>query len=102
MSEDPYYAHCCIADSTCSGRIEWHHNLIYAGRQVNSRFCILPLCQGHHRAADASSTKERLDRIMLNRAEDEELQEFYKADLIGKKKRLNDNYLRKHTEQEEL
>ena len=92
MSEDEYYDNCCMqGDLDCVGHIEWHHGLIYAGRQVNRKFAILPLCQKHHRDIDNRDQKIKINRIMLNRATEEELMEFSKSeDLIAKRDRLNE------------
>lgn len=97
MSENPFYKNCCYAyftgDTNCSGKIEWHHNLIYAGQRVNEIFAILPVCQYHHRLADTSEIRMVLDWIMLNRATDLELQTYSKAEnYFEKKQRLNKIY----------
>lgn len=64
----------------CYGRIQRHHNLIHAGRQVQRKFCILPACEfGHHKKANNPKVKEHFDQVMLNRATDEELEEFSRA-----------------------
>lgn len=77
MAQDPYYSQCVLKDSgVCLGRIEWHHALIYGGRQQNRKFCILPLCQGHHRKADDKLIKAKLDKIMYDRATPEDLAEY--------------------------
>ena len=81
LNEDPFYKTCCLAsDGMCSGRVERHHALIFAGRQLQKKFAILPACQGyHHRFANRKDIKERFDWILLNRATDEELTEISKA-----------------------
>jgi hypothetical protein len=48
LNEDPYYRACARADDTCKGRITWEHALTYAGKQIQERFAILPLCAYHH------------------------------------------------------
>jgi hypothetical protein len=49
MADDPYYAKCARAkDGGCSGRITWEHVWIYAGRQINEIWAIIPLCWFHH------------------------------------------------------
>jgi hypothetical protein len=91
MAEDKFYNKCCIADIICSGRIEWHHNLLYKGKRVNEKFCILPVCSTHHRME--ASFKDRLNYIMLNRATDYELKTYSKAtDYIAMRDRLNKKY----------
>lgn len=77
LSNDPYYEKCCLSyTGMCLGRIEWHHNLIYAGRQQNKKFCILPLCKYHHIRADLKPIREKLDKIMEDRATPEDLAEY--------------------------
>ena len=76
MANDKFYKQCCITGRT-DEKIEWHHNLIYAGRQVNEKWCILPLLKSVHR--DIVKYKEACDWIMLNRATDEELERYSKA-----------------------
>lgn len=93
MSEDRYYKTCCLSDETCSGRIEWHHNLIYQGRQLNEQWCILPLCHAHHLRADHSDVKQHLNWIMLNRATDTEILNVSKAiNYMDMKNRLQKIY----------
>lgn len=94
MENDKFYERCCITGAHKSNtKIEWHHNFIYAGRQVNEKWCILPLAEQIHRQADRRDIKEKLDWIMLNRATDEELKRYSKStDLIAKRLRLNKKY----------
>jgi hypothetical protein len=90
MADDEYYKECCLGGS-CDGKVEWHHNLIYAGRQVNEKFCILPLCEFHH--DNIAWFKELVDWHMLNRATDEELKAYSKAvDYIAMRERLNKKF----------
>jgi len=79
MADDPYYKKCCLCSFRCFGGVEWHHNLIYAGRQVNEKFCILPLCALHHGIADKKDIRARLNKVMVERATEEELQKYSKA-----------------------
>jgi hypothetical protein len=51
LSGDPYYRVCARSNSECSGRITWEHALCYAGKQVQERFAIIPLCEYHHLGA---------------------------------------------------
>lgn len=48
LSLDPYYEFCARQNAQCAGRITWEHALIYAGRQIQERFAIIPLCAFHH------------------------------------------------------
>ncbi len=87
MAQDPYYSKCAIKGFT-NEKIEWHHNLIFAGRQVNEKWCIIPLSKSVHDHIELY--KDEVDRIMLNRATDDELERYSKAiDLKAKRDRLN-------------
>lgn len=82
MADDPFYKYCCMRDmdvGNCEGRTEWHHALIFAGRQINERFCILPLCSYHHKNVEKPGIKELVTKLMLLRATDEELTKYSKA-----------------------
>lgn len=93
LSDDPFYKMCCLSNNKCDGRVQWHHALRYVGRQINRRFCILPVCENHHGSANSPLVKEKLDHIMLSRATDEELREFSKAkDYTREKMRLDKKY----------
>ena len=90
MENDPYYKKCCITGKSY-GKIDWHHNLIYGGSQVNEKFCILPLAKEIH--DDIVKYKEQCDWIMCNRATDEELKRYSKAiNYIAMRERLNKKY----------
>lgn len=92
IAGDPFMKRCCVTGRT-NGKIEWHHNLIFAGRQVNQTWAILPLSEAVHIQARHTDVKERLDWIMLNRATDEQLSEYSKAeDLITKRQKLNQKF----------
>jgi hypothetical protein len=89
MASDPYYSKCCITGNR-NEKIDFHHNLIFAGRQVNEKWCILPLSKSMHDIEKRPDIKERLDWIMLNRASDDKLRRYSKAiDLIRKRDILN-------------
>lgn len=71
-----YYKNCALCFKE---GVQWHHNLIYGGKQVNAEFCIIPLCPNCHEKANEKSIKEKLNWIMLNRATDEEIELYSKA-----------------------
>lgn len=79
LANDQFYKICCIKDEMCSGRIEWHHNLIFGGKQVNEKFCILPVCHFHHEHEKNSIIGEKLDYIMWSRATPEQIKYYSKA-----------------------
>lgn len=81
LAADPYYAVCCITGEPGKrgNPIEWHHNLIYAGRQVQEKFAILPVKRTIHAKASKQEIKHKLDWVMLNRATDQQLLTISKA-----------------------
>ena len=93
LAEERFMKKCCLYEVgyECEGRVEWHHNLIFAGRQVNEKWAILPLCHWHHNRIN--QYKKKCDWVMLNRVTDEELKPFCKAiDYIGMRAKLNTEY----------
>jgi hypothetical protein len=48
MASDPYYGTCARSGSDCRGRITWEHAFTYAGKQINEKWSIIPLCVYHH------------------------------------------------------
>jgi hypothetical protein len=86
LERDPYYVMCARAgDGMCSGRITWEHAIIYAAKQVNERWAIIPLCEHHH-------LYEGLDKqinifIALSRSTSEDLKKYPKEDWEQMKKR---------------
>lgn len=90
LLSDPFYKKCCISGKT---PVQFHHNLIFAGGQVDEPWAILPLHESIHKQADNKFMKEKLDFIMLNRATDEELEKHSKAiSLKAKRDYLNELY----------
>jgi hypothetical protein len=100
MNTDPFYRKCCLARfGGCGGiniygrTIERHHNLIYAGKQVQKKCFILPSCPNHHSLARNKDVQEKFDWVMLNRATDQELIDVSKSiDYIWERNRLNNIY----------
>jgi hypothetical protein len=91
LNEDSYYKKCCFYfDHSCFGKLERHHNLIIAGKQVQMKECILPLCQTVHDMARNTIIKEKLDLIMLERMTQDQRLSISKA--INYEQRLK--YLR--------
>lgn len=100
MEEDPYYKVCArraTDGSNCAGRITWEHVFIYAGKQINEVWSIIPLCERHH-GVNSYQDRGLLDKqmneyISLCRATDEDLALYPKKDW----KTLRD-YLKKRYE----
>lgn len=98
MANDPYYKVCARkADGGCNGRITWEHAIVFAGRQVNEKWAIIPLCTYHHAVNEHQDggqlDKDRNVQIALNRATDSELEAISKAVNYKKlRERLNTIY----------
>jgi len=76
MVGDKFYKKCCLCGNE---PVQWHHNLIFAGRQVNEKECILPVCERCHNLARNTENKEKLDLIMLTRMSPEQMTKYSKA-----------------------
>lgn len=88
MEADPFYRCCIFSDEHCDGKVEWHHAIIFGGKQLQKKFAIVPVCKNyHHRLAEQKDVKTHIMRVVLNRATNKELSEISKA--------VNYKYLRK-------
>lgn len=102
VNEDPDYLICSLRDydpveSPCAGRITREHAIIYAGRKVQEKWAIIPLCARHHAVdeyQDGGDMKKEVSQwVALNRASDAILTQFSKAvDYIRLRGYLNDKY----------
>lgn len=90
LSNDPFYKQCAITGKK-NEKIDWHHNLIFGGSQVNERFAIIPLLKSVHDKIHLY--KEICDWIMWNRATPEQISYYSKAQNYAKTKEyLNSKY----------
>lgn len=80
-------------EGNCKGRITWEHALIYAGRQIDEAWAIIKLCEYHHAVNTyqdmGAMNKAKHIWLALNRATDEELEKYPKADYKGLRAKLN-------------
>jgi len=105
--DDPFYQK-CIRDfeGKCKGRITLEHSLIWAGRQINDIFAIVPVCACHHEV-DEYQNSGQMDKQVnqlaaLLRATPEDLKKYPRVDWEQEKKRLiyivtkryGENYIR--------
>ena len=79
LADDPFIQKCCIFNLDCRGGVTWHHPWIYAGRQIQEAFAILPACEYHHDKQRGFNDKE-FKRISLQRATDEDLAKYPRKD----------------------
>lgn len=72
MSKDSFYSFCAREGEECKGRITWEHAWIYAGKQINEKWAIIPLCEYHHLGAGLEKEFNRY--IALSRANIEDIE----------------------------
>lgn len=94
IDTDPYYKRCARwRDGGCSYHITMEHALIYAGRQVNEVWAIIPLCTYHHAVneyQDGGDLQKRKNVwIALNRASDQDLDKYSRANYKTEREKLN-------------
>lgn len=80
LSKDPYYKKCCLTGRT-DGKIDWHHNLEWQGKNLQEKFAILPVhndIHQYHRGI-TSEVKLQLNKIMASRMSEAELDYYSKA-----------------------
>jgi hypothetical protein len=87
MAVDPYYQVCARKSGECQGRITWEHAFLYANRQINEKWAIIPLCVYHH--LGAGLVKNENQRIALERATLEDLTKYPNFDWEKRRSYLN-------------
>lgn len=93
LENEPRMKTCCLSYlGGCDGKIDWHHNLIFGGRQSDVPETILGVCQAHHRQADKKEIKEQLDWIMLSLFNPRHFEIFNKSGLRQRKVYLSKKY----------
>lgn len=96
IDEDVFYRTCCRADSNCGGRTTIEHVFIYAGRQIDEMWNLIPLCEYHHSVGKwlgcGGLDKSHNEWISLNLAHPSELQRYPKRDFKTLKEHLNKKY----------
>lgn len=99
LKKDSYYKKCVRhAEGKCQGRITFEHSHIHAGKQIQAKWAIIPLCAFHHEVDNFQDNgdlnKELNQMFALNRATDLELEAISKAiDYKQRRKYLNAKYL---------
>lgn len=102
---DKFYEACIRRnDGECRGRITLEHALIYAGRQINEKWAILPVCEYHHAVGDFQGSggldKRFHEWVAVNRMTDEDEKKYPRVDWGQLRKNLNKKYHERkgHTE----
>jgi hypothetical protein len=81
LGNDPRMKKCAlrgIIEHYCSRKIDWHHNLIYGGRQSDIPNTILGICSEVHQVADRSDVKQALNKIMYEQMTEEDFKQLPK------------------------
>lgn len=100
MSVDPSYKICSLSGTPgheCGGSVTWEHAIIYAGKKIQEKWAIIPLCERGHavnRFQDAGTMNKELNEwVALNRATENDLRSISKAiDYIDRREYLNQKY----------
>lgn len=78
LSLDPNMHRCMRANDKdedgrkeCMGRVTYEHCWMYAGRQIQEKFAIIPLCIHHHLGSGLNKKKNRWYSINKMSSEDE-------------------------------
>ena len=83
IADDPFMQSCIYnrpdaPNHDCSGRIEWEHAIIWAGKRVNEKWAIVPCCTSHNRGSGMVKDFNRY--IALSRATEEDFDKYPKND----------------------
>lgn len=98
INADPEYTRCGLTlPHTCAGRITREHAIINAGRKIQAKWAIPPLCAAAHgvdqyQDAGTEVPKDQREWMAYNRATDEELMAYTKSNYIRERDRLNKKY----------
>lgn len=95
MASDPWYERCCLSGVKKSpwAKIEWHHAFTWKGKRLQEKWAIVPLHSELHAQIHKRWICEAVERIILNRADEETLRKYSKAvDLVKRRDRLNAQY----------
>ena len=80
LSIDPFYEICVRENKDCEGYITWEHCFIYAGKQVQEKWAIIPLCELHHsvnKYLDVGKLDKGINQLIaLSRASEKDLEKY--------------------------
>lgn len=55
---------CVVADKECSGRIQWHHAVLFENRSLQVWWAIHGICDHHHEIADRPDIRKKIVKVM--------------------------------------
>lgn len=92
IKENPFYSQCALngyEDHICGGRVTIEHAIIFAARQVDEPWALVPICAKFHgvdRFQDNGELiKEMTEWVALSRVTDSQLFEMAKFELTKMK-----------------
>lgn len=88
LLKDSFMKICIHPD--CNNQPEWEHCWIYAGKQINEVWAIVPCCYYHHRGGGLN--KDFNKWVSINLANNDDLTVYNKKDWESERIRLNDKY----------
>lgn len=97
IATDEFYDVCCRADEyDCAGGITIEHALIYAGRQMDEIFALLPVCEYHH-GVNTYQDRGKLDKkkhewIAISRMTEDDKKKYNRRDWDRELKLLENIY----------
>jgi len=77
INKDPFFRKCCI---TGSSNVSIEHCWIYAGRQINELWALVPLRRDLNTSHPPKHIKEKCQLISLNRATEKDLLKYPRKD----------------------
>ena len=97
MNDSPEYARCALSEyHQCEGRITREHAVYYQGKRIQARWAIIPLCAKYHSVdqfQDNGLLNKSMNRwIALNRATEEELESYERANFVRERDILNGRF----------
>jgi len=95
--EDPFYKTCVRhKEGTCKGRVTFEHALIYAGKQIQEKWAIIPLCEYHHGVnnyQDRGDLKKSYNEwVAVNRATADDFARYPRRNWLQVQAALNARY----------
>jgi len=89
IAKDSFMEQCIHAHfGQCRGRITWEHAWIYAGKQIQETWAIVPCCEKHN--VDVSARDKRYNQyIALKRATKRDLEKYPNKNWNWELKKLN-------------
>lgn len=97
ISGDRFYDKCCrYKTGKCKGRVTLEHALLYAGKQIDEAWAIVPLCTYHH-AVNEYQDGGDLDKdygkwVAISRMTEADMAKYPKVDWRQKKRYLDKKY----------